>query len=74
MSTIPNLNGTLGATEIGAVLGTFLCGIQTLQTFNYFRAFPRDSVGLKTTVCMPTLQTSATVQCGLGHCGLVRNA
>ncbi|KAJ6579287.1 hypothetical protein B0H10DRAFT_2235901 [Mycena sp. CBHHK59/15] len=52
MSNIPDLNGSLGATEIGSVLGDFLFGIETLQTFNYYRDFPRDSIALKTTVAL----------------------
>ncbi|KAJ7874398.1 hypothetical protein B0H13DRAFT_1633095 [Mycena leptocephala] len=44
------LNGSLGATEIGSVLGAFLFGVETLQTYNYFRNFHRDSILLKTTV------------------------
>ncbi|KAJ6534332.1 hypothetical protein B0H19DRAFT_441516 [Mycena capillaripes] len=56
MSNIPSnllpfdLNGSLGAIEIGAVLGTFLFGIETLQTFNYYRDFPKDSKLLKAAV------------------------
>ncbi|KAJ6534186.1 hypothetical protein B0H19DRAFT_1271914 [Mycena capillaripes] len=51
-SNVPlfDLNGSLGALEIGAVLGIFLFGIETLQTFNYYRDFPRDSKLLKATV------------------------
>ncbi|KAJ6563930.1 hypothetical protein B0H19DRAFT_1374540 [Mycena capillaripes] len=45
-----DLNGSLGAIEIGAVLGTFLFGIETLQTFNYYRNFQKDSKLLKATV------------------------
>jgi hypothetical protein len=45
-----NLNGSLGALEIGIVLGVFLFGIETLQTFNYYRRFPKDSNLLKATV------------------------
>ncbi|KAJ6528725.1 hypothetical protein DFH09DRAFT_157098 [Mycena vulgaris] len=52
MSDIDDLNGTLGATLVGAVLGTFLFGIETLQTFNYYRDFPRDSRLLKSTVAL----------------------
>ncbi|KAJ7094380.1 hypothetical protein C8R44DRAFT_384962 [Mycena epipterygia] len=46
----PALDGTLGAVEIGVVLATFLYGIQTLQTFNYYRDFPNDTRILKTMV------------------------
>ncbi|KAJ7856030.1 hypothetical protein B0H13DRAFT_1547533, partial [Mycena leptocephala] len=50
ISQFPALDGTLGAMEIGAILGTFLFGIETLQTFNYYRRFPDDSKLLKATV------------------------
>ncbi|KAJ7146849.1 hypothetical protein C8R44DRAFT_864567 [Mycena epipterygia] len=46
----PALDGSLGALEIGIVVGTFLFGILTLQTFNYYRQFPEDSRTLKITV------------------------
>jgi len=55
MSDIPSsvdLNGSLGAIEIGAVLGAFLFGLETLQTFNYYRDFPKDSKFLKATVAL----------------------
>ncbi|KAJ6554755.1 hypothetical protein B0H19DRAFT_1377487 [Mycena capillaripes] len=51
-SQFPALDGTLGAMEIGAILGTFLFGIETLQTFNYYRRFPEDSQLLKATVAV----------------------
>jgi len=44
------LDGSLGAMEIGTVLGVFLFGMETLQTFNYYRHFPKDSLLLKTAV------------------------
>ncbi|KAJ7433658.1 hypothetical protein FB451DRAFT_1471954 [Mycena latifolia] len=43
------IDGTFGALEIGTTIGTFLFGILTLQTFNYYRQFPQDSRLLKTT-------------------------
>ncbi|KAF8152074.1 hypothetical protein K438DRAFT_1687991 [Mycena galopus ATCC 62051] len=46
------LNGSLGATEIGSVLGAFLFGIETLQTYQYYRSFSRDSVLLLSTVAV----------------------
>ncbi|KAJ7114833.1 hypothetical protein C8R44DRAFT_880903 [Mycena epipterygia] len=46
----PALDGSLGALEIGTVVGTFFFGILTLQTFNYYRQFPDDSKTLKITV------------------------
>ncbi|KAJ7494165.1 hypothetical protein FB451DRAFT_1165045 [Mycena latifolia] len=49
------LDGTLGAMEIGAILGTVLFGIETLQTFNYSRRFPEDSKLLKTTIYSMTV-------------------
>ncbi|KAJ7214971.1 hypothetical protein GGX14DRAFT_562998 [Mycena pura] len=52
MSSFPAPNATLGATEIGSVVGAFLFGIVTLQTYNYYRKFPGDSALLKTTVAL----------------------
>ncbi|KAJ7113192.1 hypothetical protein C8R44DRAFT_856165 [Mycena epipterygia] len=52
MSNLPDLNGSLGATEIGSVLGVFLFGIETLQTFNYYRGCPGDSTILKGIVAL----------------------
>ncbi|CAK5272513.1 unnamed protein product [Mycena citricolor] len=46
----PPLDDTLGAMEIGGVVGTFLFGIGTLQTFYYFRHFTNDSRYLRWTV------------------------
>ncbi|KAJ7450744.1 hypothetical protein FB451DRAFT_1285015 [Mycena latifolia] len=46
------LDGTYGALEIGVVVGSFLYGIETLQAFNYYRQFPKDSVLLKCTVAV----------------------
>ncbi|KAJ7433643.1 hypothetical protein FB451DRAFT_1380243 [Mycena latifolia] len=45
-----SLDGTFGVVEIGTAVGTFLFGILTLQTFNYYRQFPGDSRLLKMTV------------------------
>ncbi|KAF7368338.1 Saposin B-type domain-containing protein [Mycena venus] len=42
-----DLNANLGSLEIGTMLGTFLFGIETLQTFNYYKRFPKDSNLLK---------------------------
>ncbi|KAF7356265.1 Saposin B-type domain-containing protein [Mycena venus] len=44
---LPPLDGSLGVIQIGLVLGTFLFGIETLQTFNYYREFPKDPKILK---------------------------
>ncbi|KAJ7189392.1 hypothetical protein GGX14DRAFT_547110 [Mycena pura] len=44
------LDGTLGVFEIAAVLATWLFGIETLQTFNYYSDFPKDPKVLKTLV------------------------
>ncbi|KAJ7200537.1 hypothetical protein GGX14DRAFT_571944 [Mycena pura] len=46
-STFPSPDGTLGAVQIGFIVSTFLFGIVTLQTFNYYWNYPQDSVGLK---------------------------
>ncbi|EJD54683.1 hypothetical protein AURDEDRAFT_179780 [Auricularia subglabra TFB-10046 SS5] len=49
-STIPDLRLTLGVFEVGVSVTMFLVGILLLQTFNYFRSFPKDSVFTKATV------------------------
>ncbi|KAJ7083465.1 hypothetical protein C8R44DRAFT_992024 [Mycena epipterygia] len=43
----PDVEATLGRISIGVFLATFLYGIETLQTFNYYRAFPEDKRALK---------------------------
>ncbi|KAJ7312832.1 hypothetical protein DFH08DRAFT_895978, partial [Mycena albidolilacea] len=46
--TLPALDDTLGAIQIGVILGTFLFGLLTLQTFNYFRTYTKDTLLIKT--------------------------
>ncbi|KAJ7114909.1 hypothetical protein C8R44DRAFT_880970 [Mycena epipterygia] len=58
-------DGSLGALEIGAVVGTFFFGILTLQTFNYFRQFPEDSRTLKITIAALWLLDLAHTICTL---------
>ncbi|KAJ6525899.1 hypothetical protein DFH09DRAFT_1188152 [Mycena vulgaris] len=48
----PALDGTLGAMEIGTAVATFLFGILTLQTFNYYREFSKDSILIKGTIAL----------------------
>ncbi|KAJ6493263.1 hypothetical protein C8R45DRAFT_1212659 [Mycena sanguinolenta] len=48
--TIPALDAYLGTTLIGGVLGTFLFGIATLQTYIYYNLYPTDSTLMKTVV------------------------
>ncbi|KAJ7861917.1 hypothetical protein B0H13DRAFT_2354910 [Mycena leptocephala] len=56
MSAIPStlsfldVSGSLGALENGTLLGIFLFGIETLQTFHYYRHFSQDSNLLKAAV------------------------
>ncbi|KAF7350658.1 Saposin B-type domain-containing protein [Mycena sanguinolenta] len=49
-SPIPGIDGNLGAILIGGVLGTFLFGIATLQTYNYYNLYPTDSTVIKVLV------------------------
>ncbi|KAK7008251.1 Saposin B-type domain-containing protein [Favolaschia claudopus] len=44
---IPALDGTLGDIQIALVVATWLFGIESLQTYNYYTQFPKDSVLLK---------------------------
>ncbi|KAF7358640.1 Saposin B-type domain-containing protein [Mycena sanguinolenta] len=48
--TLPPLDSTLGAVEIGAIVGTFLFGIETLQVYLYFDKYTEDTVLLKSLV------------------------
>ncbi|KAJ6578430.1 hypothetical protein B0H19DRAFT_1253669 [Mycena capillaripes] len=52
LDAIPALDGSIGVTEIGSVLATFLYGIETLQTFNYYHQFHKDPWFLKTLVAV----------------------
>ncbi|KAJ7677534.1 hypothetical protein B0H17DRAFT_944775 [Mycena rosella] len=45
-----SLDSTLGAMELGGIFSTLLFGITTVQTFNYYRDYPRDAVILRTVV------------------------
>ncbi|KAJ7779714.1 hypothetical protein B0H16DRAFT_1499657 [Mycena metata] len=49
---IPPLDDTVGAMQIGAACATFLFGIGTLQTYNYYKLFPKDSALIKWVVCV----------------------
>jgi hypothetical protein len=49
---IPALHDTIGAVQIGAVVGTYLFGIETLQAYYYFRHYPTDGKWLKLMVCI----------------------
>lgn len=59
-SDFPGLDATYGALEIGVVVGTFLSGIETLQAFNYYRLFQKDSALLKATVGLSFILISVT--------------
>ncbi|KAF7296207.1 Saposin B-type domain-containing protein [Mycena chlorophos] len=55
-----DINGYLGPPLIGAIVGTYLFGILTMQTFNYYNWYQRDSVGMKSLV-------AGTLVLELGH-------
>lgn len=44
------LANTLGVLEIGSLLGVFLFGVVSLQTFNYYTMYPDDGWVNKTLV------------------------
>ncbi|KAF7344672.1 Saposin B-type domain-containing protein [Mycena venus] len=48
MSGLPPLDGILGNAEIGVALAAFLFAIETLQTYDCYRDYPRDQLALKT--------------------------
>ncbi|KAJ7446339.1 hypothetical protein FB451DRAFT_1291912 [Mycena latifolia] len=60
-SGAPSLDGTIGNAAIGLALSTFLYGIETLQTYNYYRDYKNDTRGLKMLVavtwCLELTQT-----------------
>ncbi|KAJ7097448.1 hypothetical protein C8R44DRAFT_812248 [Mycena epipterygia] len=63
-SSPPSLDGTLGSVEIGLVLATFLYGIETLQTFNYYHDCTKDVVFLRTLVASIWFLELAHLICG----------
>ncbi|KAK7061969.1 Saposin B-type domain-containing protein [Favolaschia claudopus] len=44
---LPAFDGTLGIVQIGLVVATWLFGVETLQTFNYFQIFEKDGKLMK---------------------------
>ncbi|KAJ6599994.1 hypothetical protein DFH09DRAFT_1271530 [Mycena vulgaris] len=62
-SSAPAPDGSLGLAEIVLVLATFLYDIETLQTYNYYREYPKDSRGLKTLVAVIWLLELAHMIC-----------
>ncbi|KAF8216941.1 hypothetical protein K438DRAFT_1798048 [Mycena galopus ATCC 62051] len=59
-----SIDGTLGEVQIALVVATWLFGILTLQTFNYFSAFPNDSKVLKGLVgVIWFLELGQTISC-----------
>jgi len=50
---MPEFNpNVIGGLEIGVLLATLLYGMGTVQTYLYYRNFPKDSRRMKTTVRM----------------------
>jgi len=47
---LPSLDGLFGAPLIGLVISSFLSGFVTLQTFFYYRTYPKDKIYLKVLV------------------------
>ncbi|KAF7356263.1 Saposin B-type domain-containing protein [Mycena venus] len=59
-----SLDGTLGEVQIALVLATWLFGIETLQTWNYYRDFPTDGKALKGLVAVIWfLELGHTIAC-----------
>lgn len=48
-----NVNATLGALEVGVLVSVFLFGMVTVQTYSYYRKFPRDMDWIKILVSSP---------------------
>ncbi|KAK7054179.1 Saposin B-type domain-containing protein [Favolaschia claudopus] len=49
---LPAFDGTLGIVQIGLVVATWLFGVETLQTFNYFQIFEKDGKLMKGLVAL----------------------
>ncbi|KAF9232527.1 hypothetical protein BU15DRAFT_67397 [Melanogaster broomeanus] len=47
-----NVDASIGATQIGSTVMTFLFGICTLQSYHYIYYYPRDSLWLKSLVSL----------------------
>jgi hypothetical protein len=47
---MPDFNGTVGAVEIGVMISNFLFGLATVQTFSYYKKFPKDPWQMKSFV------------------------
>lgn len=48
-----NRNSTLGALQLGGSVMVFLFGVETLQTYYYFKRYPNDRLWLKLLVSKP---------------------
>ncbi|KAF9231832.1 hypothetical protein BU15DRAFT_81941 [Melanogaster broomeanus] len=48
----PNADASIGATQIGSIVMTYLFGISTLQVYHYMYYYPRDSLWLKSLVSL----------------------
>ncbi|KAF9231828.1 hypothetical protein BU15DRAFT_55691 [Melanogaster broomeanus] len=58
-----NVDASIGATQIGSTVMTFLFGICTLQSYHYIYYYPRDSLWLKSLVraSSPLIGASHTI-------------
>ncbi|KAJ7608932.1 hypothetical protein DFH06DRAFT_1111036 [Mycena polygramma] len=65
VTQLPALDGTLGAVEVGVLFGTFLFGIATLQAFNYYVTFPKDTIHVKALVAFVWLLELGHTICSL---------
>ncbi|KAJ7083077.1 hypothetical protein B0H15DRAFT_952116 [Mycena belliarum] len=47
-----DFNATIGPEEVGVIVGAWMFGMFTIQAYDYFSYFPKDSKGLKITVAV----------------------
>ncbi|KAK7061964.1 Saposin B-type domain-containing protein [Favolaschia claudopus] len=60
----PTLDGTLGIVQVGMVAATWLFGIESLQTFNYYKYFEKDGKYLRTLVSLSAfLELGSFIAC-----------
>ncbi|KAF8895422.1 hypothetical protein BD779DRAFT_726215 [Infundibulicybe gibba] len=66
MSTSPKIDSTYGSAFIGLVAGSVLYGVTLLQTYLYYKQYPKDSIIIKFLVFFVwVLDTTHLILCGV---------
>ena len=59
MASFDGCGNTLGALQVGGSIAVFLFGVETLQSYYYFKRYPNDCLWLKLLVSDPIEPSSA---------------